>query len=357
MWLASQGRGMHIFVSGAGPVGLSAAIALAARGYQVTIADREVGLTDQARAVGVNRNTLSLLTHCGAAARVLEEAQRVRSVRFLQGETLLTRLKVPGQDKRLPTLVALPQSETERILAETLARYAIDVLWQHETTALTQSDAGVEATLTHVGTGETRAVSADYAFGADGSHSAVRRLLDIDFPGRQVGGTWSVADAECDFPWPEQACAVLSDVCEVAFMITIGAGRYRLIANHPDVLETARRLMPVNRVISDNAFHVDLRVAEVMGKGRVALGGDAAHVHSPVGGRGMNLGIADAFAFAEAVEHGDMAHYRAERLAAAHRVVRWTDRAYRALTATSSIGVFARNSALRTVGFLSGLRT
>ncbi|UOM33573.1 NAD(P)/FAD-dependent oxidoreductase [Acuticoccus sp. I52.16.1] len=347
---------MHIFVSGAGPVGMSAAIALAVRGYEVTVADRESGITEEARAVGVNRNSLSLLSHCGATAGILARAEVVRSARIVAGEDTIARIKVPGQDRRWPTLVALPQSETERVLHEVVARNGVTILWRHETTAIAQSPDGVEVEITQRETGETRTIRADYAFGADGSHSAVRRLLNIDFPGRTLPGTWSVADAHCEFPWPDQACAVLSDVGEIGVIVTIGEGRHRLIANHPDVLEMTRRLMPVHRVLREGTFHVDLRVAEVMGRGRVCLGGDAAHVHSPVGGRGMNLGIADAFAFAQAVEDRDLAPYRAERLAQAQRTVRLTDRAYRALASTGRPAILARNTALRAVGAVSRLR-
>ncbi len=349
------GAGMHIFVSGAGPVGLSAAIALAARGHEVTIADRDAGVTEEARAVGVSRNSLSLLSHCGATAQIMARAEVVRTARIVRDGETLTRLKIPGQDRRRPSIVALPQSATERILHDVLTRYGVSVLWQHETTGLAQSADAVEVELTHRETGVTRTVRADYAFGADGSHSAVRRLLNIDFPGRTLDDTWSVADAECEFPWPDQVCAVMSDTGAVAVIITIGEGRHRLISNRPDVVEIARGLMPVRNVLRESTFHVDLRAAEVMGVGRVCLGGDAAHVHSPVGGRGMNLGIADAFAFAEAVDDGDLALYRSARLASAKRTLRWTNRAFRALTPTGSAAVTARDVALRTAGAVSRL--
>lgn len=346
---------MHIFVSGAGPVGLSAAVSLAARGHDVTIADRQPGITGDSRAVGVSRETLNRLAPSGAAARILEEAVLIRTGRVMVGDTLLARLKIPRQDDHPPSLVGIPQTRTEQILLDVFTRLGGTVLWNHETTALAQTPDHVEATLTDRATGATTPVRADYAFGADGSHSAVRNFLNIDFAGRALEGVWSVADAQCAWPWTEEAAAVLSNDGLVSFFIAIGGGRYRLVANHPDVVETAQRIGQVEDVQHAGEFEVNLRVAEVFGVGRVAIGGDAAHVHSPVGGRGMNLGIGDAFAFAEAVEAHDLPRYRAARLAAAQATVRWTHRFYRFVTAASPVGIIARNNLLRTAGAISRL--
>lgn len=346
---------MHVYISGAGPVGLAAAIALAGRGYRVTMADRAAGITNEARAVGVNRNSLVLLSPSGAAAEIMARATLVRTARVMEDDRRLTELTIPGQKRRLPTLVALAQGETERVLLDIVQRHGIEVLWNFETTGLAETADGVTTTLTHRTTGETREIRADYGFGADGSHSAVRRLLGIAMSERMVDGTWSVADAHCETPWRNEACAVLSRVGAVGFFITIGGGRYRLISNRPDVLTLASRYMTVKDVLQEGTFTVGLRVAEVMGKGRVAIGGDAAHTHSPVGGRGMNLGIADAFAFAEAVEDRDLAAYRTARLGDAQKTVALTDRAYRMLSTTNPVGLIARNAALKTAGFVTGL--
>ncbi|WP_108659353.1 FAD-dependent oxidoreductase [Acuticoccus kandeliae] len=346
---------MHVFIAGAGPVGLSAAIALIGRGHRVTIADRDPGITDESRAVAVNHNSLTLLAPSGAAQRILETGQRVRRVRIMRDGAVLSRIKVPGQDRRWPTMVALPQSATEGIMAEVLARIGGSVRWNTELKTITQSDRGVSATLADRETGETSAVEADFALGAEGSHSATRTALGIAFEGRVLPNDWSLADITCDWPYEEDACAVLGERGEINFFITLGNGRFRAIGNHPDVLGVARGMMNVREVHWANPFTVNLRVAAAMGRGRIAIAGDAAHTHSPVGGQGMNLGIADAFSFADAADEGDLAPYFAARPRHARRIVGGTDRAYRLLSSTSPAARLARDTLLRGAGVVTRL--
>lgn len=348
---------MHVFVAGAGPVGLSAAVALMRRGHKVTIADRDDGVTDESRAVGVNRSSLTLLAPSGVGQSILEAGTRVRHVRCMSGTRTLARIRVPGQNRRWPTLVALPQSRTERFLEEALRRLGGFVIWRHRLTGIEEHADGVRARIAPREGGPERIVEADFALGADGSRSTTREALGIRFEGSTYPEDWGLADITCDWPFPDEACAIFGEDGRVTFMITLGEGRHRVIGNHADVIGAARRLMNVSTVHWSNSFHVHLRIAEEMGRGRVALAGDAAHTHSPVGGQGMNLGIEDAFAFADAVDSGDLAAYRKTRLARARTVVRRTDLGYRVVTGKSRLGVRGRNAFVRLVGGLSRLRS
>lgn len=341
-------------IAGAGPVGLSAALALCDMAYRVAVADRNASVTDQSRAVGVNRRSLELLGPSGVAQQLLERAVRLRRVHFLRDGRPFVTLSIPGADGPRPRLIALPQSETERVLEHALGERGVCVHWGQELVSLDETDAGVNAHFRST-TGQRSIVTARALLGADGSRSATRRALGLSFDGRTLPEDWSLADATVDWPFPADACGALGRDGRVLFMITLGNGRHRLIGNRDDVLRAAGRLMTIHEVHWEGTFNVHLRVAEAMGRGRVHLAGDAAHTHSPVGGQGMNLGIADAFAFAEAFRDGAFDRYRRDRHAAARKVVARTTMAYELMTARSHAGRLTRDTALRLAALLTAL--
>lgn len=342
----------RVFISGAGPVGLSAAIACRQLGMEVTIIDRGDTATTEIRAVGITFATLDLLTPSGAAHLILEEAERVRMVRVSQAGGKLTEIRVPGQTWDRPLLVALPQSRTEEILEHVASGLGVRVRRGTELHsakicngkavagfASRREDDDDAAGEQAKGTDEMLTV--DALFGAKGSRGATREALGIGFPGTRLPGEWSLADIECNWPWaPANACVDVRPDGTLVFIITTGNGKYRCIANHPGVVERVQSLIDVSRVISTHTFAVEIRLADRFGEGPIAIGGDAAHVHTPVGGQGMNFGIADAFAFAEAANAGDLASYRASRRRIDARMTRVTT-------------AILRTAVFRTAGFLT----
>lgn len=344
---------MRVLISGAGPTGMSAALALCAAGHDVVIADRSAGITNESRAVAVNRNSMTLLRDFGVTDAILAEGAVLRAARIMLNGKTLTRIIVPGSSQPLPTAVGLPQSRTEALLERALHTAGVEVMWSHELQTVSDDGTAVHATFLHRDTGETSEISADYALGADGSRSATRTALGIGATSEPLPENWSLADVVADWPFDEQAVGALSDTGAVLFMVTLGDGRHRLISNRPKVLDAAKPYVSVHRVDWSSDFNIQLSVVDVMGRGRVCLAGDAAHTHTPVGGRGMNLGIADAFAFANAVETGDFELYREERLKAAKRTVKATTRAYRLLTATGLAKRTLRNGLLSAAGLLT----
>ena len=317
------------------------------------ILDRASGPTAESRAVGVNRQSLLLLQPSGAAEKIRAEGVTLERAIFHDTNKRIASLTIPQPgDDGPPTMVLLSQSVTEQILLDTLKELGVTSMWNTEVSAVHQDGDTAAATLTH---GET--LTADFILGADGSRSAVRKSLALNFPGEQYEESWSLLDAELDWPFANaQAAPFLDKDGSVLFVIEIGGGRYRAISNRPDVEADVAQRFIIKRVLWMNDFKVSLRGVDRYGENRVWIAGDAAHIHSPVGGMGMNLGIEDACDFAVTLSgNRDFSAYERRRKDAAERVMALSDRGYRFARSTNLFVRFARNTAVRTVagsGFL-----
>lgn len=342
-----------ILIIGAGPVGLIAAIECARRGMAVTVLERDGGPTDESRAVRVNRQSLLLLEPSGAAASILSEATPLRRAVFYDGPKRFAELDIPQAEDGPPTLALLAQSETERILVRKLEDYGVRPRWNCEVRHVQQNETHATATLV-----SSERIEADYILGADGSRSHTRKILQLNFPGEQYEESWSLMDAALEWPFPDaQAAPMLSKDGAVLFIVQIGNGMYRAISNRPDIEEDVASRFFIKRVHWKNDFTVSLRAVERYGEGRIWIAGDAAHIHSPVGGMGMNLGIEDACDFAATLAGSkDFAAFEARRIAAATRVLALTDRGYKFASATNPVRRFVRNTAIRTVANIGFVR-
>ena len=342
-----------VIIIGAGPVGLTAAIECARAGMDVTVLERNAGPTDESRAVGVNRQSLMLLEPSGAAASILAEATPLRRAVFYDGAKRLAELEIPQASDGAPTMVLLAQSETECLLLRKLEAYGVRPRWNAEVRHVQQNGAHATATLIC-----SERIDADYILGADGARSHTRRILGLNFPGEQYEESWSLMDAALDWPFPgAQAAPFFSKDGAVLFVIEIGKGIYRAISNRPDIEEDVARRFFIKSVYWKNDFTVSLRAVDRYGEGRIWIAGDAAHIHSPVGGMGMNLGIEDACDFAATLAGSqDFEAFDARRIAAAKRVLALSDRGYRFASATHPVRRFARNAAIRTVANVGFIR-
>jgi 2-polyprenyl-6-methoxyphenol hydroxylase-like FAD-dependent oxidoreductase len=198
----------------------------------------------------------------------------------------------------------------------------------------------------------------DFVYGADGVHSLTRERLGLAFEGHTHARTWSIADAElADWPYqPGAAHLFLQGHGDVGFIVPIGPGRFRAVSNTPDALARIPGGYSVARLLRGDSFGIPVRQAPAYQQGAVFLGGDAAHVHSPVGGRGMNLGIEDACAFARRFAEHDLDGYTAERHPIGQRWIAASERVLAAVQATNPAAVALRYLALRTVGRLPALQ-
>ena len=357
-----------VLIAGAGPTGLVLALWLAKLGVQVRIIDKTAEPGTTSRALAVQARTLELYQQLDLTGAVLARGHRTPAVNlWVKGKRAA---RVPFEDvgaglTPYPFLHIFPQDEHERLLIERLTGFGVSVERRTELVRFEDTGDRVAARLRHAD-GTEEDCAATYIAGCDGARSIVRESIGSGFPGGTYRQLFYVADVEGDGPAFNGELNVDLEAADfLAVFPLAGEGRARLIgtvrderADHPDTLRfedvsdrAIRDLqVSVRRVNWFSTYRVHHRVTEQFRKGRAFLLGDAAHIHSPAGGQGMNTGIGDAINLAwklaavigEQAPDGLLDSYEAERLPFARRLVATTDRAFSFATAAGPIADFLR---------------
>lgn len=357
-----------VLIVGAGPTGLVLALWLATFGIKVRVIDKtgEPGTTS--RALAIQARTLELYRQLDLAEAVVERGHKVPAVNlWVKGERAARlRFETIGSDLTpYPFLQIFPQDQHERLLTGRLEALGVSVERRTELLGFVDQGDCISARLGDPNGNVTEGV-ADYIAGCDGARSKVREVIGTGFPGGTYRQVFYVADVDAAGPAIDGELHI--DLDEADFLAVFplaGEGRARLIgtvrderAEHAESLkfdDVSNRAVhhlkvDVRRVNWFSTYHVHHRVTEHFRKGRAFLLGDAAHIHSPAGGQGMNTGIGDAINLAwkvAAVLSGGapdtlLDSYEAERIGFARRLVETTDRVFSFVNADGPIANVVR---------------
>ena len=298
-----------VLIVGGGPTGLTAALELARYGVNCRVVERREAPSPFSRAVGIMPNTMRLLEPSGAAELVRDKSIMASGLEIYVNAKKVFKMPMDRHPDPSVRLFCLPQDETESILAQRAGELGVGVEYGKRFESLKDEGDRVQATVN----GETREY--DFVLGADGSRSTVRGKLGIEAEGFDLDDEWAIADVEAP-AWAEKPGlfrVYIQDEGVVVFVIPMSPTRYRIVSNRPEALATLNVKMPIEHLYREGNFLIGIRQVPDYRRGNVFLMGDAAHTHSPVGGRGMNLGIADAAHFAKCYANGRLDHYSNER--------------------------------------------
>lgn len=361
-----------VLVVGAGPVGLTAAIVLTQRGHTVTLVDGQPEGANTSRAAVVHSRTLELLEPYGVTPDLVARGLHTPRFAIRDRDALLIAIPFSTLPTPYPYTLMISQADTEALLLKQLENLGGRVLRPATVTGVEQGADGVLATFA-----DGHQIRARYLIGADGVHSTIREHLAIPFTGSTYAESFALADVRLSGGVPADEVILYFSPTGLVVLAPLPDDRYRIVAtveDAPALPDTAfvqglldergpqDKPVVVEEVLWGSRFRVHHRIADTFRSDRILLAGDAAHVHSPAGGQGMNLGIEDAVAAGECLSrvlHGEpetlLDAYATQRREVAGRVVQLADR----LTDLATLSARKRplrNAVMRLAGRLPAVR-
>jgi 2-polyprenyl-6-methoxyphenol hydroxylase-like FAD-dependent oxidoreductase len=343
----------NVLIVGAGPVGLALAGDLARYGVSVRIVEKAAQRTDKSKALVLWSRSLELMDRMQCSGPFLSQGLKIKTVSVTAGNDEIANLTLDGVETAHPYALMLPQSDTERLFEEYLNSRGVRLERNVELTSFVASPNSVVSTLRHPD-GQEETFQSGWLVGCDGAHSTVRHQLGMEFVGETMPSNWIVADLHLSGIANAEEISIAWHSAGILALFPISPPRWRVIA---DVRNTDDGVAPQEPTLDEvqtildergpggisasapiwlTGFHINERKVADYRSGRVFLAGDAAHIHSPAGGQGMNTGIQDAFNLAwklALVTRGSCAaeplldSYSAERSAIAKMVLAGAGRA------------------------------
>jgi len=296
-----------ILIVGAGPVGLFLANECARRGLRWRLIETHASQSEHSKALAIFPRTLEIFDMAGIVPPFLDRANRVTNVTVVTHDRTLAHLRFAPKESPYPFVAMVPQDVTERLLVEELRKKGGNI--EYETTFISadQQHDRVNATLEK--NGQRNQLRASFVIGCDGAHSAVRHQLNLPFEGAEYNALFMLADVETNETVPADEMQLCPSEFGPVAIFPMSATRRRIVATIDNEEGDAPSLDVVRKIIAQRApqgiearslhwssyFHIHHRQVARLREGRIFIAGDAAHIHSPFGGQGMNTGLHDAW--------------------------------------------------------------
>jgi 2-polyprenyl-6-methoxyphenol hydroxylase-like FAD-dependent oxidoreductase len=362
-----------VLIVGAGPVGLFLANECARRKLRYRIIETRASQSEHSKALAIFPRTLEIFDMAGLAAPFLEAANRVTSVAVITHGRTLAEMRFAPQQSPYPFVAMVPQNITERLLVEQLQRTGGAVEYETKFVAGAEQDDHVDVTMDRKG--EPIKLRASFVVGCDGAHSAVRHLLDLPFEGAEYDDTFILADLETNQTLPSDQLQLCPSELGPVAIFPMSATRRRIVASIKTTEGDAPSLDLVRRILAERApsglearalhwssyFRIHHRQVAHLRVGRFFIAGDAAHIHSPFGGQGMNTGLHDVWNLVWKLDlvlrgHGNeqlLESYSAERRPVIKNVIETTHFLTRALGTPSKLAQTLRDAVIPMVSRLA----
>ncbi len=335
----------EVLIAGAGPVGLFLANECARRGIRWKLIEERSSQSVHSKALAIFPRTLEIFDMAGVAGPFLEKANRVTAVTVISHGRRLAHLRFAPEESPYAFVAMVPQNITENLLLEELRRRGGDVEYDTKFVTADQQDSQVNVTVDH--NGERRKLTASFVVGCDGAHSTVRHTLGLPLEGGEYHDSFLLADIETNDSLPADELQLCPSELGPLAIFPMSATRRRLVGTIEQPQGDAPSLELVRATLADRApkgiearalhwssyFRIHHRHVAQLRRGHIFIAGDAAHIHSPFGGQGMNTGLHDVWNLAWKLDlflqgHGSEAlldSYEAERLPVIKGVIHTTD--------------------------------
>jgi len=366
-------RDTDVLVVGAGPVGLFLANECARRGIRFRLIETRTVQSEHSKALAIFPRTLEVFDMAGLAGPFLEAANRVTAVAVITHGRPLAHMRFEPHESSYPFIAMVPQNVTERLLLEALRRRGGEVEYGSTFLSAETVDGLVRVDVDR--RGSRASLRAAYVVGCDGAHSAVRHLLHLPFEGGSYPDSFLLADVATNEALPANELQLCPSELGPLAIFPMSATRRRIVATIGAPEGDAPSLDLVRRILAERApreiealslhwssyFRIHHRHVGSLRSGRFFVAGDAAHIHSPFGGQGMNTGLQDAWNLAWKLDlalrgrAGEtlLESYGAERLPVIRSVIGTTDLMTRAMGTPSRIAQTLRDAIIPMVSRLS----
>ncbi len=362
-----------ILIVGAGPVGLFLANECARRGLRYRIVEARATQSEHSKALAIFPRTLEVFDMAGIVAPFLEQANRVTSVAVITHGRSLAHMRFAPEETPYPFVAMVPQNVTESLLVDRLQHRGGTIEYETTFVSAEQQTNGVEVTVNH--NSQVEKIKASYVVGCDGAHSAVRHLLGLPFEGAEYQPSFLLADIETNDTLPADEMQLCPSELGPVAIFPMSAVRRRVVATIDQQEGDAPSLDLIRKIFAERApaglearslywssyFRIHHRHAPRLRTGRIFIAGDAAHIHSPFGGQGMNTGLQDIW---NLVWKLDLAlrgqggeqlldSYSEERLPVIQQVIETTDRLTKVMGTPNKFVQAIRNTVIPMVSHLA----